>query len=55
MNEVLQGIRQIKFFAWEKNWTERIMSARETELDHLRIVYYTDLVFMALWNGYVKN
>ncbi|CAO3640951.1 unnamed protein product [Mucor hiemalis] len=39
MNEVLQGIRQIKFFAWEKNWTERITNAREVELGHMRVVY----------------
>ncbi|KAF7727026.1 hypothetical protein EC973_008140, partial [Apophysomyces ossiformis] len=32
MNEALQGIRQIKFFAWESRWQQRIMEARKTEL-----------------------
>lgn len=51
MNEVLQGIRQIKFFAWESNWTKRILESRNIELAHLRTVYIGDMVFMLLWQG----
>ncbi|KAI7904063.1 P-loop containing nucleoside triphosphate hydrolase protein [Cokeromyces recurvatus] len=51
MNEVLQGIRQIKFFAWETNWEKRIMEAREVELHHLGITYLSDVLFTFLWQG----
>ncbi|KAI8343122.1 P-loop containing nucleoside triphosphate hydrolase protein [Chlamydoabsidia padenii] len=51
MNEVLQGIRQIKFFAWEKNWEERVMAARKVELKHLRTSYFAELGFNFLWQG----
>ncbi|RUS27682.1 P-loop containing nucleoside triphosphate hydrolase protein, partial [Jimgerdemannia flammicorona] len=32
MNEVLQGVRQIKFFAWEKQWTKRILATPNVSL-----------------------
>ncbi|KAI7895794.1 P-loop containing nucleoside triphosphate hydrolase protein [Mucor mucedo] len=51
MNEVLQGIRQIKFFAWESNWTERILETRNIELGHLRTVYITEVILNLLWQG----
>ncbi|RCI00820.1 hypothetical protein CU098_000030, partial [Rhizopus stolonifer] len=51
MNEVLQGIRQIKFFAWEKNWEQRIMEARAVELHHLGITYLSGVLFSFLWQG----
>ncbi|KAI9018109.1 P-loop containing nucleoside triphosphate hydrolase protein [Phycomyces nitens] len=51
MNEVLQGIRQIKFFAWESNWEKRIMEARNIELSHLRMVFIIDIIFGLLWQG----
>lgn len=49
MNEVLQGIRQIKFFAWEENWSKRILEARNLELGYLKVVYYSEIIFMILW------
>jgi ABC-type multidrug transport system fused ATPase/permease subunit len=51
MNEVLQGIRQIKFFAWERNWEKRIMEARDVELHHLGITYLSGVLFTFLWQG----
>ncbi|KAI8084874.1 P-loop containing nucleoside triphosphate hydrolase protein [Halteromyces radiatus] len=51
MNEVLQGIRQIKFFAWEANWEKRVMDARKIELKHLRTGYLAELGFNFLWQG----
>ncbi|KAI7895791.1 P-loop containing nucleoside triphosphate hydrolase protein [Mucor mucedo] len=51
MNEVLQGIRQIKFFAWESNWTKRILEIRNIELGHLRTVYFSEVIFGLLWQG----
>ncbi|KAL0092116.1 P-loop containing nucleoside triphosphate hydrolase protein [Phycomyces blakesleeanus] len=35
VNELLQGIRMIKYFAWEDNWEKRVMEARNTELSKL--------------------
>ncbi|CEG65978.1 hypothetical protein RMATCC62417_02643 [Rhizopus microsporus] len=51
MNEVLQGIRQIKFFAWETNWEKRIMEARATELRHLAVTYLSSVLFTFAWQG----
>ncbi|CAO3617183.1 unnamed protein product [Cunninghamella echinulata] len=51
MNEVLQGIRQIKFFAWENNWEKRVMEARKIELKHLKMGYLAELGFNFLWQG----
>ncbi|CAO3612252.1 unnamed protein product [Mucor hiemalis] len=35
INEMLQGIRMIKYFAWENNWKEKISEARRTEIKNL--------------------
>lgn len=35
INEMLQGIRMIKYFAWESNWREKIYDARRTEIKSL--------------------
>jgi ABC-type multidrug transport system fused ATPase/permease subunit len=51
MSELLQGIRQIKFFAWEKKWEERIMDARKVELKHLGITYINSIFFSFVWQG----
>ncbi|ORX49049.1 P-loop containing nucleoside triphosphate hydrolase protein [Hesseltinella vesiculosa] len=51
MNEILQGIRQIKFFAWESNWEARVHEARAVDLHHLRNSYIADVIFTFLWIG----
>jgi len=51
MNEVLQGVRQIKFFAWERQWEKRIMASRANELVHLRRTFTYEIVFNFLWQG----
>ncbi|CAO3650129.1 unnamed protein product [Cunninghamella blakesleeana] len=51
MNEVLQGIRQVKFFAWENKWAKRILDARKYELKHLRTTYLYRLMLKFLWEG----
>lgn len=51
MNEVLQGIRQIKFFAWENKWEQRVMEARQVELHHLGVTYLSGVLFNFLWQG----
>ncbi|CAO0789946.1 unnamed protein product [Mucor circinelloides] len=51
MTEVLQGIRQIKFFAWETNWEKRVMEARDAELHQLSITYINGVLFSLVWQG----
>lgn len=48
-NELLQGIRMVKFFAWEKSWTQKVNDARAIEIKHLwRVVRYS-ILFEALY------
>ncbi|CEP09787.1 hypothetical protein [Parasitella parasitica] len=35
VNELLQGIRMIKYFAWEENWKEKVFKARRDEISKL--------------------
>ncbi|KAF7727930.1 hypothetical protein EC973_006818 [Apophysomyces ossiformis] len=52
INELLQGIRMIKYFAWEKNWAQKVIEARNIEIKRLiRTLVFeilTSLVFTAL-------
>lgn len=58
LNEVLQSIRIIKFFAWEKKFAESVLKIREEELHHLRyryilwtwstLVYFTIPIFVTI-------
>ncbi len=32
LNELISGIKFIKFFAWEDRWIERVLDAREVEM-----------------------
>ena len=43
MNEILQGIRIIKYFAWEKNFAEKVNETREKELKSI----------VKLWGAYI--
>jgi ATP-binding cassette subfamily C (CFTR/MRP) protein 1 len=36
INEVLQGIRVIKYFAWERSFEEKVAEVRQTEIDALQ-------------------
>ncbi|CAB4373887.1 unnamed protein product [Rhizophagus irregularis] len=49
MNEVLQGIRMVKFYAWEKNWENRILDSRNSELKQLRSTYIQLTLFDLVW------
>ncbi|KAI8334843.1 P-loop containing nucleoside triphosphate hydrolase protein [Choanephora cucurbitarum] len=51
MNELLQGIRQIKFFAWESFWTDRINVSRKAELDQLTNLCVTEAMFLIMWHA----
>jgi ABC-type multidrug transport system fused ATPase/permease subunit len=49
VNEVLQGIRIIKFFGWEQKFLNKIQDARQFELKAL-IQYYIQLAFgIMIW------
>ncbi|CAG8580609.1 39229_t:CDS:10 [Gigaspora margarita] len=46
MNEVLQGIRMIKFFSWEKNWEEKVLRNELTAaVAFTSIVIFNELRF----------
>lgn len=40
MNEVLNGIRVIKFYAWENSFIKKILEIREQELKTLKSSVY---------------
>lgn len=49
VNEALQGIRQIKFAALEKQWEDRIMTMREKELKKTWAIFLGDTVLFSCW------
>ncbi|OQE38966.1 hypothetical protein PENCOP_c007G03996 [Penicillium coprophilum] len=49
VTEVLQGIRQIKFSALEKQWQKRVQDTRETELRALWAAFVADIGLLAIW------
>ncbi|KAJ3229623.1 hypothetical protein HDU81_005220 [Chytriomyces hyalinus] len=51
VNEVLQGIRIIKYFAWEKMFIKRINEARERELQTLVNLFLVDAINTVLFLG----
>ncbi|KAI8328920.1 hypothetical protein BC941DRAFT_444086 [Chlamydoabsidia padenii] len=44
VNELLQGIRMIKYFAWENRWEERVSEARSKEVNKLIWVVTYDVL-----------
>ncbi|CAG5133932.1 unnamed protein product [Candidula unifasciata] len=48
-NELLSGIRVVKFYAWEQHFTARINSIREKELLYLRGRKYLDAMCVYFW------
>ncbi|KAG0291146.1 hypothetical protein BGZ98_003124, partial [Dissophora globulifera] len=51
MSELLQGIRMIKFFAWENNIQRKIMEVRDQELRRFVRLYIINTLFTLLWFG----
>jgi ATP-binding cassette, subfamily C (CFTR/MRP), member 1 len=49
MNETLQGIRLIKFFAWEASFQGKISDIRDEELAALRSSAYLRAIMTFLW------
>ncbi|KAJ7826783.1 multidrug resistance-associated ABC transporter [Mycena olivaceomarginata] len=50
MNEVLGGIRMLKFMAWERSFEVRIMKIRTKELEYQRLNYIIEALLTGLWN-----
>ncbi|KAG8843875.1 hypothetical protein FRB96_003699 [Tulasnella sp. 330] len=49
LNELIAGIKFIKFFAWESQWIERVEAARAYELSWLIKERINSLFFSLLW------
>ncbi|KAJ7476731.1 multidrug resistance-associated ABC transporter [Mycena latifolia] len=50
MNEVLGGIRMLKFMAWERSFEAKIMKIRVKELKYQRLNYIIEALLSGLWN-----
>ncbi|KZV87123.1 multidrug resistance-associated ABC transporter [Exidia glandulosa HHB12029] len=51
MNEILGGIRMLKFMAWERSFEKKVMVVRDKELKYQRLNYIIETAFNAIWNG----
>ncbi|KAG6812192.1 hypothetical protein H0H92_003997 [Tricholoma furcatifolium] len=51
MNEILGGIRMLKFMAWERNFEARVLKVREKELKYQKLNYSIETLWNAIWNG----
>ncbi|KAK8849677.1 hypothetical protein IAR55_005012 [Kwoniella newhampshirensis] len=49
MNEILQGIRMLKFMAWERSFERRIHSIRKNELSWQARNYQIEVAFNCIW------
>ena len=49
MNEILNGIRVIKLYAWEKSFMENVKRIRNIELDNLKLMAYLSCATTFLW------
>ena len=49
MSEILSGIRVIKFYAWERHFTEKIGRLRDAELKSLKGRKYLDALCVFFW------
>ncbi len=50
MNEVLSGIKIIKFYAWEEPFLQNVIALRKKELDHLESLSFLHCVSIFLWS-----
>ncbi|KAJ3094988.1 hypothetical protein HDU97_007369, partial [Phlyctochytrium planicorne] len=51
VNEMLQGIKMIKFFAWEKNFEKKIQSARGQEIKSIVKLFIQNAIATVVWEG----
>ncbi|KAF9269658.1 multidrug resistance-associated ABC transporter [Marasmius fiardii PR-910] len=51
MNEVLGGIRMLKFMAWERSFESRILKIRDRELKYQKLNYKIETLWNGIWNA----
>ncbi|OJT13873.1 ATP-dependent bile acid permease, partial [Trametes pubescens] len=51
MNEILGGIRMLKFMAWERSFEARVLKVRARELKYQKLNYIIEVLWNAIWNG----
>ncbi|OBZ67977.1 ATP-dependent bile acid permease [Grifola frondosa] len=51
MNEILGGIRMLKFMAWERSFETRVHKVRARELKYQKLNYTIEVLWNAIWNG----
>lgn len=49
MNELIYGIRVVKFFAWENFFLDRVNTQRSAELSSLKARKYLDALCVYFW------
>ena len=49
VTEALQGIRQIKFSAFERQWNNKILAVRKKELGEQWKVFINDTILISIW------
>ncbi|KAG0704981.1 multidrug resistance-associated ABC transporter [Suillus ampliporus] len=51
MNEILGGIRMLKFMAWERSFEKRVLKIRSRELKYQKLNYRIEVLFSAIWEA----
>lgn len=51
MNEILGGIRMLKFMGWERSFESRVHKVRRKELKYQRRNYYIEVSSLFGWYG----
>lgn len=51
MNEILNGIKVLKLYAWEKSFQEKVLEIRQKELNVLRKTAYLSAVSIMAWTS----
>lgn len=49
MNEILNGIKVLKLYAWEKSFQEKVLEIRQKELNVLRKTAYLSALSIMAW------
>ena len=50
MNEVLNGIKVLKLYAWEKSFEKKILEIRAKELSLMRKIKILDAISTLVWH-----
>jgi len=51
MNEILNGIKVLKLYAWEKSFKEKVLAIRQKELNVLRKTAYLGALSTMAWTS----